>query len=188
MQFSPEIERVRSVSHSIKTIFRHCWVERFGCPPASGFRHSLDHYLHVIEFECPGADDDELWAAFDDLNHELSRLAYGPAALEHQHVGVGYLTKSATRAAPVVRALFLVHPVHEQDFRTAAATVLSGTWTGFSISKCDVDAADPDAAYRWFAEGSLSSKQATTLISGERAAPSRFVTQSRSGLLPTSHI
>lgn len=147
MRFSPEIERVRSISDFIKAHFRQHWREQFELSIASGFQHDPERYLHLIEFEVPGADDDELWASFETAYREL-----GPSN-GRRHVGLGYIAQSHKPAGTILRALVLVHPAMMRSFTEAAARTGAGGSSQLSISRCDFDHGDPDATYRWFAEG-----------------------------------
>lgn len=152
MRFSPEIERIRSISEVIKVHFHHGWAERFRFPIVSGCLHDPERYLHLIEFEVPGADEDELWAGFETAYRELCQQA-SRSSDGHHYVALGYITPFRRSTGTVLRALVLVHPAMMQHFIEVAARVGSDGSSRLSISRCDFDHGDPDAAYRWFAEG-----------------------------------
>lgn len=150
MGYQAANEQIRTISTGMIAFYRKRWLE-WGISHETGFR--LDDHLHVIEFRAADCDTDELFEAFVKTNEALERKAYGCGL---QHFGIGYLAKRPDREGGLIRALVMVEPDRVQCFRIAA-NELSDSRSGLTITKCEVDAGDPDAQWRWLAEGVIAS-------------------------------
>ncbi|WP_156640217.1 hypothetical protein [Bosea sp. PAMC 26642] len=138
--------RVRnpSVTDAIIRFYRDWWLAR--CGTIVGFLDSL----FVIEFRAAGYDINELFEAFVDANEKLERQAY---RLGHQrHYGIGYLARSPIRETGLIRALVMVEPQAVDSF-VRESTALFERRSGLTVAKCDIDPGDPDAQWRWLANG-----------------------------------
>ena len=171
MGYQPATEQIRTISTALIAFYRKRWLE-WGL---SDDRQLLDH-LHVIEFRASDCDTDELFEAFVKANEALERKAYGSG---QHHFGIGYLARRPDREGGLIRALVVVEPDQVEGFQIAAEE-LSGSRACLTVAKCEIDAGDPDAHWRWLAEGVVAS---TTLFD---ASGPKFVITGNIGLTAIS--
>lgn len=150
MGYQPATERVRTISTALIAFYRKRWLE-WGQSARNGNR--LEGHLYVIEFRTSDCDVDELFEAFVKANEALERTAYGCG---QHHFGIGYLARQPDRDGGLIRALVMVEPGHVEGFRIAAEE-LSRSRSHLAVTKCEIDAGDPDAQWRWLAEGMVAS-------------------------------
>lgn len=155
MGYQPATEQIRTISTALIAFYRKRWLE-WG---QSDDRQLLDH-LHVMEFQASGCDTEELFEAFVKANEALERKAYGSG--QHQF-GIGYLAKRPDRDSGLIRAVVMVEPDQVEGFRIAAEE-LSCSRPDLAVTKCEIDPGDPDAHWRWLAEGIRAS---TALFDGD---------------------
>ena len=148
MGYQAATEQIRTISTALIAFYHKQWLE-WG---QSDDRQLLDH-LHVIEFRAADCDTDELFEAFAKANEALERKAYGCG--QHQF-GIGYLSRHPDREEGLVRALVMVEPKQAEGFGIAAEE-LSHSSSGLTVTKCEIDPSDPDAQWRWLAEGVIAS-------------------------------
>lgn len=144
MGYQPATEQIRTISAALIAFYRKRWLE-WG---QSDDRQLPDH-LHVIEFRAADCDTDELFEAFVKANEALERKAYGCG---QHHFGIGYLARRPDRDGGLIRALVMVEPDHVKRFKIAADEI-SRSRPDLTVTKCEIDAGDPDAQWRWLAEG-----------------------------------
>jgi len=113
----------------------------------------LDDHLYVIEFRAADCDTDELFEAFVKANEALEQKACGSG---QHHFGLGYLAKRPDQDGGLIRALVMVEPEQAEGFRIAADD-MSRSRSGLTVKQCEIDAGDPDAHWRWLAEGVIAS-------------------------------
>lgn len=148
MGYQPATEQIRTISTALIGFYCKRWLE-WG---QSDDRQLLDH-LHVIEFRAADCDTDELFEAFVKANEALERKAYSTG---QHHFGIGYLAIRPDREGGLIRALVIVQPDHVERFRITADE-LSDSRSGLAVAKCEIDPGDPDAHWRWLAEGIIAS-------------------------------
>lgn len=148
MGYQPETEQIRAISTALIAFYHKRWLE-WG---QSDDRQLLDH-LHVIEFRATDCDTDELFEAFVKANEALEWKAYGSG---QHHFGIGYLASRPDRGGGLIRALVVVEPDEIERFWIAADEV-SRSRPDLTVAKCEIDAGDPDAHWRWLAEGVIAS-------------------------------
>ena len=141
-------EQIRTISTALIAFYRKRWLE---CGHSDD-RQLLDH-LHVIEFRAADCEIDELFEAFVKANEALERKAYGTG---QHHFGIGYLARRPDRECGMIRALVMVRPDHVERFRITADE-LSDSRSGLAVTKYEIDPGDPDAHWRWLAEGVIAS-------------------------------
>lgn len=155
MGYQPATEQIRRISAALIAFYRKRWLE-WG---QSDDRQLPDH-LNLIEFRASDCDTDELFEAFVKANEALERKAYGCG---QHHFGIGYLAKRPDREDGLIRALVMVEPDQVEGFRIAAGE-LPGSRSDLAITRCEIDPGDPDAHWRWLAEGIRAS---TALFDGD---------------------
>lgn len=148
MGYQAATEQIRTISTALIAFYRKRWLE-WG---QSDDRQLLAH-LHVMEFRAAECDTDELFEAFVTANEALERKAYGSG---QHHFGIGYLARRPDREGGLIRALVMVQPDQIEGFRIAAEE-LSRSQSSLTATKCEIDPGDPDAQWRWLAEGVIAS-------------------------------
>ncbi len=155
---------------SVIGFYRERWLTRYG--ESTSCQDRLGEFLHVMEFRADGCDSDELSEAFIEANEGLERKAYGFGC--QRHFGIGYLARNPHQDSGLIRAIVMVEPEAADNF-TTTAEALSRPRSGLSVSKCEIDPHDPDAWWRWLADGIQAS--AAMLEHGDP----RFVILGRDG-------
>jgi hypothetical protein len=150
MGYQTANDQIRTISTALIAFYRKQCLE-WEISADLGFR--LDDHLYVIEFRAADCDVDELFGAFVKANEALERKAYGTG---QHHFGIGYLAKRPDRDDGLIRALVIVEPGHAEGFRSSTQE-LARSRSGFIATKCETDAGDPDAHWRWLTEGILES-------------------------------
>ncbi len=132
------------------------WKGVFKQPAQSRLFNEINRHLYVMEFRVTGADADELIEAFQSEHRSFVRKAYGSSEHDQHHFGVAYLAADADSDDPIIRALVLVHPRQIGSFTAA----IGRGHSNLTIRRCDTDAGDPDAQWRWLANGILMASKA----------------------------
>lgn len=135
------------------------WKGVFKQPAQSRLFNEINRHLYVMEFRLSGADADELIEAFQSEHRSFVRKAYGTGDHDQHHFGVAYVAADANSADPIIRALVLVHPRQVVSF-TAAINAIGSGHPNLTVRRCDTDAGDPDAQWRWLANGILMASRA----------------------------
>lgn len=148
MGYQAATEQTRTISTALIAFYRKRWLE-WGL---SDDRQLLAH-LHVMEFRAADCDTDELFEAFVKANEALERKAYGTG---QHHFGIGYLARRPDRDSGMIRALVMVRPDQVETFRIVADET-SRSAADLTVTKFEIDAGDPDAHWRWLAEGIMAS-------------------------------
>lgn len=148
MGYQPATEQIRTISTALIAFYCKRWLE-WGQPDD---RQLLDH-LYVIEFRAADCEIDELFEAFVKANEALERKAYGTG---QHHFGIAYLANRPDREAGLIRALVIVEPNQAERFRIAADDMFRSR-SGLAVMRSEIDAGDPDAHWRWLAEGVIAS-------------------------------
>lgn len=126
----------------------------------SGIAYRIFAILRQGKAYASNCDTDELFEAFAKANKALERKAYGCA---QHHFGIGYLAKRPDREGGLIRALVMVEPEQVESFRIAAKE-LSDSRSSLTMAKLEIDEGDPEAHWRWLAEGIVRS---TTLFEAD---------------------
>lgn len=145
MGYQPPAKQIQAISGALIAFYRKRWCE-WG---QSDDRQLLDH-IYVTEFRAAGCDIAELFEAFVEVNRALERQAYG--AGHERHFGIAYLAKSPVQDRGLIRAIIMVEPEAIKAFAATAET-MSQRPSGLSVSRCEIDPNDPDAHWRWLADG-----------------------------------
>jgi len=141
------------------------WKGVFKQPARSRLFNEINRHLYVMEFRIVGADADELIEAFQSEHRSFVRKAYGTHDQDQHHFGVAYLAADADSADPIIRALVLVHPRQIVRF-TAAIDAIGKCYSNLTVRRCHTDAGDPDAQWRWLANGILIARKADHTMQG----------------------
>ena len=141
------------------------WKGVFKQPAQSRLFNEINRHLYVMEFRLSGADADELIEAFQSEHGLFVRKAYGTGNHDQHHFGVAYLAAAADSGDPIIRALVLVHPRQVANV-TAAIDAIGSGHPNLTVRRCDTDAGDPDAQWRWLANGILLANRAGEAVRG----------------------
>lgn len=141
------------------------WKGVFKQPAQSKLFNEINRHLYVMEFRIAGADADELIEAFQSEHRSFVRKAYRTGDHDQHHFGVAYLAADADSGDPIIRALVLVHPRQVVSF-TAAIDGMSRAHSNLTVRRCDTDAGDPDAQWRWLTNGILMARKADKSMRG----------------------
>ncbi len=148
MRYQRQRNENQSITGAIIGFYLERWRARYDERAIPTNR--LHDNLYVMEFRAAGCDTDELFEVFVEANSALERTAYG---LGHErHFGIAYLANNPIQDRGLIRAIVMVEPEAVEAFAATAET-LSKWRPGLSVTKCEIDPVDPDAHWRWLAEG-----------------------------------
>lgn len=149
MDHLQETQNIQRLMRILIEVCRRRWAERGSvhnvvCDPQNG--------IYVIEFKLADVAIDELFNAFEMAY--AARMREARSFIERGcHFGVAYLANPPGQHSGLIRAIVAMAPDDDVDTELLAATGLPKRETKLSVQRYDIDPLDPDAHWRWLAEG-----------------------------------